>query len=217
MLLLLQQNLLLGDVSLVTVPDVVGETEAAGTATLEGEGFVVSVSTAYSSTVAVGLIISQDPAGGVEYPQGGTVAIVVSLGEAPAPPAQDEGFAGGFVVAYEREQARRLRERKRRRELEEESERIEEETTREIARLLREQEAKDARRAELQRLSQLVDTYARRGPETELSERVQKAITKAATKGTNWALYALERELQRAAEEEQFLLQAMKAFIEYEH
>jgi len=69
--------------TLVEVPDVVGETQAAGTATLEGEGFVVAVSTAYSSTVAAGLIISQDPVGGVEYPAGGTVEIVVSLGEAP--------------------------------------------------------------------------------------------------------------------------------------
>src|SRR5688572_26932117 len=65
---------------LVEVPDVVGETQAAGTTTLEGVGFVVSVSTAYSAGVAVGLIISQSPEGGEFAASGSTVAIVVSLG-----------------------------------------------------------------------------------------------------------------------------------------
>jgi hypothetical protein len=65
---------------LVEVPDVVGETQAAGTTTLEGEGFVVSVSTAFSASVAAGLIISQDPEGGEFAASGSTVAIVVSLG-----------------------------------------------------------------------------------------------------------------------------------------
>ncbi len=64
----------------VIVPDVVGETQAAGTATLEGDGFVVAVETAYSSTVAVGLIISQSPTGGSEVASGSTVTITVSLG-----------------------------------------------------------------------------------------------------------------------------------------
>lgn len=71
------------------VPDVVGETEAAGTATLEGEGFVVSVTTAYSPSVAVGLIISQDPEGGETAPPASTVEIVVSLG--PQPVADNQG------------------------------------------------------------------------------------------------------------------------------
>lgn len=132
-------------------------------------------------------------------------------------PQTAERNAGGFIYAYQRELIRRKRERERRRELEEEAERIEEETTREIAQLLREQEAKDARRAELQRLSQLVDSYARRTAEAELSDRVQRAIDKVTSKGTTWALYALERELQRAIDEEEFVLKALQAFIEYEH
>lgn len=84
MLLALQQNMLLGGVTLVTVPDVVGETQAQGTTDLQAVGFVVVVSTAYSSVVAAGLIISQNPVGGVDYPLGGSVSIVVSLGDAPA-------------------------------------------------------------------------------------------------------------------------------------
>jgi hypothetical protein len=127
----------------------------------------------------------------------------------PAPePEVTPVTGGGFVYAYEREMARRRRERKKRQELEEEAQRIEEETTREIARLLHEQEAKDARRAELDRLSRLVDAYARRGDEAALSERVQKAIKKAAEKQTAWALFALEREMARAQEEEEFALHA---------
>lgn len=68
----------------VTVPDVVGQTQAAGTSALQAVLFVVAVQTAYSSVVPAGLIISQVPVGGVDYPQGGTVTITVSLGEAPA-------------------------------------------------------------------------------------------------------------------------------------
>jgi len=87
MLLLLQQNMLLGpDSPPVTaeVPDVVGDSQAAGTATLEGDGFVVSVVQAYSSTVPAGDIISQSPAGGATADIGSTVIIVVSIGDAPA-------------------------------------------------------------------------------------------------------------------------------------
>lgn len=80
----------------VTVPDVVGETQAAGTATLEGDGFVVAVDFANSSTVAAGDIISQSPAGGESVAAGSTVTITVSLGE---------GAGGYFVV--ERRRGRR--------------------------------------------------------------------------------------------------------------
>jgi hypothetical protein len=45
--------------------------------------------------------------------------------------------------------------------------------------------------------------------ESALSERVQKAIKTAAAKQTAWALYQLERELQRAQEEEEFILHAL--------
>jgi len=67
-----------------TVPDVVGDSEATGTSTLEGDGFVVSVQYGYSASVAAGDIISQSPAGGATADIGSTVIIVVSLGDAPA-------------------------------------------------------------------------------------------------------------------------------------
>jgi hypothetical protein len=68
---------------LVEVPDVVGETQAAGTTTLETALFVVSVATAYSPTIAAGLIISQAPIGGSFAAEGSTVTITVSLGAEP--------------------------------------------------------------------------------------------------------------------------------------
>jgi len=64
----------------VEVPDVVGETEAAGTIELETALFVVSVVTAYSPSIAAGLIISQSPTGGSFADEGSTVTITVSLG-----------------------------------------------------------------------------------------------------------------------------------------
>jgi PASTA domain len=65
----------------VTVPDVVGQTQAVGTATLEGDGFVVVVVTAASSSVPAGTIISQAPEGGSLALSGATVTITVSTGE----------------------------------------------------------------------------------------------------------------------------------------
>lgn len=136
-----------------------------------------------------------------------------------APPAEPEEpaetFTGGFAFAFEREMLRRKREERERLEREEESERIEEETTRKIALLLREQEAKDARRAELARLSDLVARFARGSDEAALSERVQKAIRTAGAKQTAWSLFQLEREMRRAQEEEEFILQALRIAIEH--
>jgi hypothetical protein len=68
----------------VEVPDVVGQSQASATTEIEGEGFVVAVETAYSSTVPVGNVISQVPTAGTLALAGSTVTITVSLGEAPA-------------------------------------------------------------------------------------------------------------------------------------
>src|SRR5439155_21941474 len=67
----------------VAVPNVVGQTQAAATASLTGAGFTVSVTTAASTTVAAGTVISQTPTGGTLAAGGSAVAIVVSLGTAP--------------------------------------------------------------------------------------------------------------------------------------
>jgi len=75
-----------GTPALVTVPDVVGETAAAADAILVGGGLVTgTVTTAYSETVAAGLVISQSPTAGSSVDPGSAVDLVISLG--PAPPA----------------------------------------------------------------------------------------------------------------------------------
>jgi hypothetical protein len=68
----------------VGVPDVVGLSQADATTALEAAGFVVAVTTAASSTVPVGYVISQAPVGGAMATAGSTVTIVVSTGDSPA-------------------------------------------------------------------------------------------------------------------------------------
>lgn len=203
MLLALQQNLLLGDVTLVTVPDVVGETQAQGTTDLEAVGFVVALATSYSSIVAAGLIISQDPAGGVDYPEGGTVTIVVSLGDAPV---VDTAFAGGLIVSFERQQARR---RKRQRELEEAEEAVEQladSVDREVAQLMQERERKAEFEDNLARLKRIVTAFDDAVEREAVSERVRVALARAQAQESVSAYLALQRELDRMLEEEEFAI-----------
>lgn len=68
----------------VAVPNVVGLTQAAGTTAITGAGLVLgTVATASSSTVAVGLVISESPAAGTLVNVGSAVNIVVSTGSPP--------------------------------------------------------------------------------------------------------------------------------------
>ena len=88
-------NLEIGEAGTVEVPDVVGDDEATATATLEGAGFVVSVSSDYSATVAAGNVVSQNPLAGTQAAVGATIAIIVSLGAAT-------GAGGGILLRYRR-------------------------------------------------------------------------------------------------------------------
>ena len=191
----------------VEVPDVVGLTQAQGTSDLEAAGFVVAAETAYSSVVAAGLIISQDPAAGSTPGTGATVTITVSLGEAPQPPQQDTSGGWAFFFRYEREREERRRKRREQEEREEEARRIEDETTREIAKLLRAQEARDAERAELERLQALADTFA--GQPLGLPARTRAALLRASERRTVNALQQMQREIERMFEEEEATALAM--------
>jgi kumamolisin len=87
----------------VAVPDVVGYTQAAATADIEGAGLVVgTVTTAISSTVAVGDVMSESPSAGAGANFGSAVNLVVSSGPAPAAPAATPVFsppAGSYSSA----------------------------------------------------------------------------------------------------------------------
>lgn len=181
----------------VPVPDVVGMTEANGTTTLQADGFVVAVVTAYSSTVAVGIIISQDPIAGSFPGTGATVTITVSLGEAP----QLEG-GGGFYFGFDRIRHEREKRKREQEELEAETQAIQDSTDREIAKLLREQEARDAERAELARLQTLADRFAGQAMKAGVSRKVSAAILKANEERTVSSLQAMQRQIEQSLEEE---------------
>ena len=68
----------------VTVPNAVGQTQAAAQTAITGAGLTVgAVTTQPSTTVPAGSVISQNPAAGASVAAGSTVALVVSSG----PPA----------------------------------------------------------------------------------------------------------------------------------
>jgi beta-lactam-binding protein with PASTA domain len=76
----------------VTVPPVVGLTEAAATATLSRLGFRLSVSR-ISSTKPKGTVVSQEPAAGTRAQKGSIVGLNVSTGQSTSAPS-----ATGVVV-----------------------------------------------------------------------------------------------------------------------
>ncbi|MDR3687106.1 MAG: PASTA domain-containing protein [Coriobacteriia bacterium] len=68
------------------VPNVVGKSRDSATTALRTAGFGVKVYEAYSSSVAVGFVVSQFPGAGVQALAGAEVAIEVSKGKAPTTP-----------------------------------------------------------------------------------------------------------------------------------
>ena len=73
-------------VAQVAVPNVVGQTRAAATAAIQAGGLVVgTVTTASSSTVATGSVISESPSAGTQVNAGSAVSLVVSTGVAQVP------------------------------------------------------------------------------------------------------------------------------------
>lgn len=79
------------DIPNLKAPKLVGMTEAAakkamGALAKVNETYALSISHAYSGSVASGIVISQSPAAGVSIKAGATITIVVSKGKDPNPP-----------------------------------------------------------------------------------------------------------------------------------
>ncbi len=127
------------------------------------------------------------------------VSAVVSTDSTVAP-------SGGFYGAYEDWAARRRRRERQQLEAEQAAQAIRDAIDREIAELLHAQETEDAEREELDRLAALVKANADRQAQDALNERVQVAFTRAAAQYNLSALLALDREMQRQFEEEEFSL-----------
>ena len=88
----------------VTVPDVVGQTQAAAAASLTAANLLLgTVTEACSNTVAAGLVISQNPAAGSPAPFGSAVAVTVSTGPCnvvvPYVVGQTQAAAGAALLA----------------------------------------------------------------------------------------------------------------------
>jgi hypothetical protein len=118
-----------------------------------------------------------------------------------------------FLNDYDAEIRRRHRRKKELEELEAESEQIQNELDRAIALELRKQEALDEKRDNLSRLSGLLaaaDLDAAR----QYSERVATAYARAITQGNFSAMEALDRELQRAREEEEFMMSSLMLLLD---
>jgi VWFA-related protein len=72
--------------TMVTVPNVVNQTEAAATAAIQGAQLVVgTLSQQSSTTVVAGSVISQSPAAGTSLATGSAVSLVISTGPVAVP------------------------------------------------------------------------------------------------------------------------------------
>ena len=85
----------------VAVPNVVGLAENTAVNTIMAAGLVSNVaSRPYSSTVAAGIVISQNPVGGTQVASGTTVALEISAGSQPPPTTALAQFSDlGSLVA----------------------------------------------------------------------------------------------------------------------
>ena len=89
----------------VTVPDVVGLSQAAAETTIVNADLVVGVvTTANSDTVPAGSVISQDPPGGATVDSGSAVNLIVSIGSGNQPPefepVDDQNANEGLLLEF---------------------------------------------------------------------------------------------------------------------
>lgn len=193
-----------GAVSLVTVPDVVGQDQASATTEIQGAGLAVVIAIAASSSVPAGFVISQSPASGSQVAPGSQVTITISSGDTAT-------SGGGFYFAFESQQRERRRRKKELEEAAEAAEALQDKVDAEIAKLLHEQQRKDEERANLDRIKRLIAQY----PKDKINvERVDKALDRARLKQTLSAYEELEREFARMQEDEDFLIMTMLAMID---
>lgn len=184
--------------------DAIGNLLAAGSLSISG---LAELSGSLNDIVATGSLSITGVAALTALGELAATGTIVLTGLAEltssAVAAPAETATGGWIFsAYERELLRRRDEEVERRKREEESEEITDDTTREIALLLRAQEAADARRAEIERLGTLAAQFADRQAQEAFTERMAKAHAKAIREQSAAALIAFERAIEEAREEE---------------
>lgn len=135
---------------------------------------------------------------------------------ADAEVVDDEIFSGGwgFLNSYDSYRQKKERDKRRLKRLLEEIKALESPIDREIAEILHKDTAEDTRLEQLAELERMVASSFRNSELEKArtySERVAKAYVRANVQGNFSALEALEREIERAREEEEFLLIAIAA------
>lgn len=192
---------------LFPIPDVVDFTSAGATTLLEANGFVAdTTTTAYSDTIAVGNVIEQTAAAGTYAANGTTVVLTISLGADP-----NAGNPGGWLNEYNAYKQRKAAQERHRKE---------------VLKAVRELDGIDGEIAELMQLDQAKEDEQKRIAEFRamldkeiskakldkaglLNKRINRAYDRAMQKATYSAIEALEREIEQAIEEEEFLFIVM--------
>lgn len=118
--------------------------------------------------------------------------------------AEEEAFTGGWWIVYEQEQEKRRKKRKELALLEEKAKKLQSKLDRELALEIAKEEQDRERLAELNRLALLADEH--KEDIQELGERVTKAYQRAIIQFNYSALEALDREINRAKDEEDWLI-----------
>jgi hypothetical protein len=136
------------------------------------------------------------------------LAWIVQLGyktarTTPPVPAAAASPSGGFFYDIDSFRSRKRRERDRLARHESDTRDLQD-TEREIAELLRDQERRDIERDELARIQRLADEYS--GRNLGLPRRVSASLLKAYEERTRNSLEQLQRELERMLEEEEIAL-----------
>jgi hypothetical protein len=121
--------------------------------------------------------------------------------------ATDEPSGGWIYHAFALHREARRRRKEREEEAKREADEIQAEIDREIARLLREQEARDAERADLARIQSIADQYA--GTRQQVPKNISIAMLKAYEERSRNALEQLRREIDRMLEEEELAVMVM--------
>lgn len=127
----------------------------------------------------------------------------------PSPAPAPTVTGGGFFYAAEMHRLQRRRRLEEERRREEEADEIQAKLDREIAKLLREQEERDAERRDLERIQALADEYAGRASREGVPRSVTAAILRAQEERTFNALQQMQREIDRMFEEEEAHISAL--------
>jgi len=127
------------------------------------------------------------------------------------PQVDEEANSGGFWFRYEQEQYRRQDAKRKRKKAKEKAKEIQSDLDRALALAQREIEEREARDAELERLTKLIKTH--RAEVTEINAHIWAMTERAIEKNTFAAMEILDREVRKLHDEEQFLMMAAEIFL----